>query len=100
MAVLYPLAAFIGLLSDVSGPAHAAMMADILTEKQRQEGFGLLRVVRNLAWIIGPTIGGIIAKQSFFLLVVIVAIVSCIVAGLFYLFMPETKPQSHTEEEH
>ncbi|MEW6405494.1 MAG: MFS transporter, partial [Chloroflexota bacterium] len=34
MAVLYPLAAFIGLLSDVSGPAHAAMMADILNEKQ------------------------------------------------------------------
>jgi MFS family permease len=99
LAVLYPLAAFIGLLSDVSGPAHQAMMADILDEKQRQEGFGLLRVVRNLAWIIGPTIGGFLANRSFFLLFVIDAIVSCIVAVIFYTQMPETKPQAHHEDE-
>jgi len=100
LAVLYPLAAFIGLLSDVSGPAHQAMMADILTEKQRQEGFGLLRVVRNLAWIIGPTIGGLLANRSFFLLFVIDAIISCIVAAIFYLFMPETKPTVHADAKH
>jgi MFS family permease len=100
LAVLYPLAAFIGLLSDVSGPAHQAMMADILTEKQRQEGFGLLRVVRNLAWIIGPTIGGLLANRSFFLLFVIDAIISCIVAAIFYLFMPETKPEVHADAKH
>jgi predicted MFS family arabinose efflux permease len=99
MAVLFPLAAFIGLLSDVSGPAHQAMMADILDEKQRQEGFGLLRVVRNLAWIIGPTIGGFLANRSFFLLFVIDAVVSCIVAVIFYTQMPETKPQAHHEDE-
>jgi MFS family permease len=99
LAVLFPLAAFIGLLSDVSGPAHQAMMADILEEKQRQEGFGLLRVVRNLAWIIGPTIGGFLANRSFFLLFVIDAVVSCIVAVIFYTQMPETKPQAHHEDE-
>ncbi|MBE0682669.1 MAG: MFS transporter [Anaerolineales bacterium] len=98
LAVLFPLAAFIGLLSDVSGPAHQAMMADILNEKQRQEGFGLMRVVRNLAWIIGPTIGGFLANRSFMLLFIIDAIVSCIVAIIFYNFMPETKPQ-HSHEE-
>ena len=99
LAVLFPLAAFIGLLSDVSGPAHQAMMADILDEKQRQEGFGLLRVVRNLAWIIGPTIGGFLANRSFFLLFVIDAVVSCIVAVIFYTQMPETKPAAHHEDE-
>jgi len=98
LAVLFPLAAFIGLLSDVAGPAHQAMMADILTEKQRQEGFGLMRVVRNLAWIIGPSIGGFVANYSFTLLFVIDAIVSCIVAVIFYKFMPETKPEHHHEE--
>jgi MFS family permease len=99
LAVLFPLAAFIGLLSDVSGPAHQAMMADILDEKQRQEGFGLLRVVRNLAWIIGPTIGGFLANRSFFLLFVIDAIVSCIVAAIFFTLMPETKPTTHHADE-
>ncbi|MBL8061776.1 MAG: MFS transporter [Anaerolineales bacterium] len=98
LAVLFPLAAFIGLLSDVSGPAHQAMMADILDEKQRQEGFGLMRVIRNLAWIIGPSIGGFLASRSYTLLFIIDAIVSCIVAVIFYISMPETKPQHHEEE--
>ena len=35
--MLYPLAVVIGLLSDIAGPAHSAMIADILPEKQRQE---------------------------------------------------------------
>lgn len=95
LAVLFPLAAFIGLLSDIAGPAHQAMMADILDEKQRQEGFGLMRVIRNLAWIIGPSIGGFLASRSFMLLFIIDAIVSCVVAALFYFLMPETKPQHH-----
>lgn len=96
--VLYPLAMLIGLLSDIAGPAHAAMIADILPEKQRQEGFGMLRVVGNMAWIIGPTIGGFIANRSFFALFVIDAVVSCLVAFLFYRLMPETKPESSEEE--
>lgn len=96
LAILFPLAAFIGLLSDIAGPAHQAMMADILNEKQRQEGFGLMRVVGNLSWLIGPSIGGFLANRSFMLLFIMDAIISCIVAIIFYKFMPETKPQ--TEE--
>ncbi|TDA66515.1 MAG: MFS transporter [Chloroflexi bacterium] len=91
-ATLIPLAVLIGLLSHFAGPAHDAMVADLLPEKQRQEGFGILRVVGNMAWIIGPTIGGFVAKKSFLALFIIDAAVSCVVALLFYLFMPETKP--------
>jgi len=91
-ATLIPLAVVIGLLSHFAGPAHDAMVADILSEKQRQEGFGILRVVGNMAWIIGPTIGGFVAKRSFMALFIIDAVVSCVVALLFFLFMPETKP--------
>jgi len=91
--LLYPLAMIIGLLSDIAGPAHAAMIADILPEEQRQEGFGILRVVANMSWIIGPTIGGFVANRSFFALFVTDAVISCLVAFLFYKLMPETKPQ-------
>lgn len=98
-SMLIPLAVVIGLLSDMAGPAHSAMIADILPENQRQEGFGILRVVSNMSWIIGPTIGGIVANQSFFALFVIDAAVSCLVALLFFLFMPETKPQSSEESQ-
>ncbi len=97
-AMLFPLAVIIGLLSDIAGPAHGAMIADILPEKQRQEGFAILRVVGNLAWIIGPTIGGFVANRSFLALFVVDAITSCIVAFLFYRLMPETKPAAHADE--
>lgn len=98
LAALYPLAVVIGLLSDVAGPAHQAMIADILPEKKRQEGFGILRVVGNMAWIVGPTIGGFLANQSFFLLFVSDAIISCIVAVLFYFLIAESKPEAHAHE--
>ena len=98
LAILYPLAAVIGLLSDVAGPAHQAMIADILPEKQRAEGFGIMRVVGNLSWVIGPTIGGFVAYHSFLALFVTDAIISCVVAVLFYLLIPETKPQTATQE--
>jgi MFS family permease len=95
--MLYPLAVLTGLLSDISHPAHQAMIADILPEKQRAEGFGILRVVANISWIIGPTIGGLIANRSFFYLFVIDAVISCFIAVLFYLFIPETKPEATAE---
>jgi len=98
-AVLIPLAVGIGLLSDIAGPAHGAMIADILPEEKRQEGFGVLRVVGNLAWIIGPTIGGFVAGKSFLALFIADAIISCVVAFLFYLLIPETKPEPHPGHE-
>jgi MFS family permease len=94
-AWLFPAAALVGLFSEVGGPAHAAMIADILPKEQRQEGFGILRVVGNMAWLVGPTVGGFVARTSFFALFVIDAAISCVVAVLFYLFMPETRPAPH-----
>jgi len=94
-SVLIPLAVVIGLLSDIAGPAHTAMIGDILPEQQRQEGFGIMRVVGNLAWIIGPTIGGFIAGRSYLMLFIIDAVISCVVAFLFYLLIAETKPEAH-----
>lgn len=99
-SVLFPLMIFVGLLSSIAHPAHDAMIADILPEKQRQEGFGILRVVGNLAWIIGPTIGGFLANINFFYLFVIDAVISCIVAAIIFRVIPETKPEPHAQEEH
>lgn len=99
LSAMYPLMIFVGLLSSVSHPAHDAMIADILPDKQRQEGFGILRVVGNLSWIIGPTIGGFLANINFFYLFLIDAIISCIVAAIIFRAIPETKPEPHAHAE-
>ena len=95
LSALYPLMIVVGLLSSVAHPAHDAMIADILPENQRQEGFGILRVVGNLSWIIGPTIGGFLANINFFYLFLIDAVISCIVAAIIFRAIPETKPEPH-----
>ncbi|HSL46288.1 MAG TPA: MFS transporter [Anaerolineales bacterium] len=99
-SILFPMMIIVGLLSSVAHPAHDAMIADILPEKQRQEGFGILRVVGNLSWIIGPTIGGVVANINFFYLFVIDAVISCIVAAIIFRVIPETKPEPHAHEQH
>jgi predicted MFS family arabinose efflux permease len=74
------------------------MIADILPERQRQEGYGILRVVANMSWIIGPTIGGFVAGRSFFALFVMDAVISCLVAVQFYKFIPESNVQKEEEK--
>jgi MFS family permease len=95
---LYLLMIVIGLLTRVANPAYDAMLADILPEAKRQEGFGITRVVFNLAWIFGTALGGLIAARSFLLLFIADAVISLSVALILYRFLPETKP--HLEEEH
>lgn len=95
--LFFILSIFVGLLSDIAGPAHQAMVADLLSEEQRTEGYGILRIAVNLSWIIGPVIGGILAGYSYLLLFVLDAISSLIVAGIVLRFIPETKPEADQE---
>jgi MFS family permease len=91
---LLMLAGLVGVLAEVGAPARQAMVADLLTEDQRAQGFGLLRVVANVAWILGPTIGGLLAARSYLLLFVLDAVSSLITAAIFQRYIPETHPQS------
>jgi MFS family permease len=94
LRVFYVLALTSGIFTDMAGPAHQAMVADLVPEEKRAEGYGILRVAFNLAVVIGPAIGGLLAARSYQLLFVTDAIVSTIVAGIVYFFMRETKPQT------
>jgi MFS family permease len=91
-------AVFVGLLADSAGPARQAMVADLLPEEQRAQGFGILRVVINLAVTIGPMIGGLLAAQSYMLLFICDAVTSLITAGVVYVAIQETRPVSAGDE--
>lgn len=82
----------VGLLANAGGPARQAMVADLLPEEKRAGGFGLHRVIHNLAYAIGPAIGGLLASQSYQLLFIIDVIASLTTAVAIYFLLPETKP--------
>jgi MFS family permease len=90
--IMYGLVVIVGLLSRIAAPAQDAMMADILPESKRQEGFGITRVAYNYAWIFGTAMGGLIAARSFMALFVLDAVLSLGVAAILFRFLPETKP--------
>ena len=100
ISAMFALSIFVGLIGSVGHPAHGAMIADILPEEKRQEGFGILRVVGNMSWLVGPTIGGFVASRSYLALFISDAVVSCIVAVIVYRYIAESKPAPHPDEEH
>jgi MFS family permease len=90
--IFYFVVILVGLLASAGGPAQQAMVADMLPEDKQAEGFGILRVVINLAVVIGPAIGGLLASWSYLYLFIIDAVTSVITAVIVYLSLPETKP--------
>lgn len=99
--MFYGLSVFVGLMGSAAQPAHQAMIADILPVEKRAEGYALMRVITNFAWIIGPTIGGFLAAYNFLYLFLSDAVISILTALLVFRLLPETKPQpkEKTDEE-
>lgn len=87
-----------GLLTNIGGPAVNAMMADILPEKQRAQGFSVLRVVVNLSVTFGPAIGGVLAGYSYFYLFIADFVISMITACVVFFKIPETKPKPSADQ--
>ncbi len=84
----------VGLLAEAGAPAQQAMVADLLPEEKRASGYGIIRVAFNLAVVIGPMIGGLMAARSYMLLFVSDAVTSLIMAVIVYLALKETRPTS------
>jgi len=93
ISVFFMLAALVGVI-DIGGPARQAMVADLLPEKKRAQGYGIMRVAFNLSVTIGPAIGGLLAARSYLLLFITDAVISLIVAALVFVLIPETKPEA------
>ncbi|MBN2049301.1 MAG: MFS transporter [Spirochaetales bacterium] len=98
LSVFYIVAFFVGFLSDLGHPARQAMIADILPENKRAEGFGVFRVIHNLAWIVGPSIGGLMAARSYMTLFITDAVLSSLTALIILKSIAETKPKSPEHE--
>ncbi|MCP4139196.1 MAG: MFS transporter [Chloroflexi bacterium] len=82
----------VGTMSSIGGPAREAVVADLLPEDKRAEGYGINRVVFNLAVIIAPPIAGLLIANSYLTLFVVDAVISLIAATVVLVALPETKP--------
>ncbi len=97
LETFYLLALLSGIFTETGGPARQAVVADLLPEKQRAQGFGILRVTFNVSAAIGPAIGGFLATRSYLALFLGDAVISLITAVILYAALPETKPQRKDE---
>jgi MFS family permease len=95
---VYITAAIGGTFSSVSRPAHQAMVADILPKEQYSDGYGMLRVIANVAFAIGPAIGGLLASVSFTLLFFLDAVSSILAALFIARYLNETQPSESSEK--
>jgi MFS family permease len=101
LAIFVAVSVLVGTLSNIGGPAHEAVVADLLPPNKRAEGYGIIRVVFNVAVIIAPPIAGLLISRSYLTLFLTDAIISVISAAIVFFALPETKPQAreHTQPE-
>ncbi len=95
MSIFVMIVVVVGTLSSIGGPAHEAVVADLLPPERRAEGYGIIRVVFNVAVIIAPPIAGLLIAHSYLTLFIVDAVISIISAAIVILALPETKPQAH-----
>lgn len=95
--VFIVMALFVGILTDTAGPARQAMIADLLPEEKRAQGYGIFRVAFNLSVVIGPAIGGMLATRSYMAIFVSDAVISFIASLMVWRLLPETKPEANAE---
>ncbi len=81
-----------GLATDMSRPAVAAAVADLVDDADRPRAYALLYWAANLGMAVGPALGGLLAARSFVALFTADAATMLVYAGLVAWRVPETKP--------
>jgi len=88
------LLAFMGAANPLYRVGADAMMADLVPEPNRPEGYSLMRLSNNLGISIGPAIGGFIASASYSLAFYFAAAGMIIYSLLLVFLAHETLPGS------
>jgi MFS family permease len=89
---------FASIVGSVSGPAYGAMVGDMLPEEKQASGFGIFRVMSNLTWIIGASLGGLVASYSYLLLFLCDVVASTLAAAVMLVAVRETLPEPEAGE--
>jgi MFS family permease len=85
------------MLGAVFQPVANAMVADILPDAQRLDGYAITRAAGNLGWAAGPALGGFLAATSYSLLFVISAFITLASAIIFRVLLKASAVERTTE---
>ncbi|MGZ4614496.1 MAG: MDR family MFS transporter [Actinomycetes bacterium] len=91
-AAVLLLCTVLGLTSNISRPAYAAMMTDIVEPADRVRAFSLNYWAINLGFAIAPVLGGMLARSGYVTLFLVDAATTLVFAVLVYLRVPESHP--------
>lgn len=89
------LVALLGLTSNTSRPAFAAMTADIVPPADRVRAFSLNYWAINLGFAIAPALAGLLATSGYLALFLVDAGTTLVFAVLIFLRVPESRPEVH-----
>jgi len=78
-------------------PTINALVADLLPEAKRLNGYAITRAAGNLGWAVGPAIGGFLAHSSYSVLFHISAVITLVSGLIFWLFFSAPE-QSKVQE--
>jgi MFS family permease len=87
---------FAGLVTPLYRIGSDAMLADLLPEDKRIDGYALLRLSHNLGISVGPMVGGFIATTSYSLAFILAACGMVLYSLLLMFLARETLPQGLT----
>jgi MFS family permease len=96
-AILAP--AFLAATSALIFPSYKAYIADQTSDDVRGRVFGLSETAINLAWILGPLVGGFIAQNLGYRWMFALSTLTYAMATLIFLGLFRTHPESITQDE-
>lgn len=82
-----------GFAGAIFMPASSAMVVDLVGVDRRAEAFGLTRIAANLGFVIGPSLGGLLATRSYTALFMGTAAAQLTYLVVLTIFAKETLPR-------
>ncbi len=98
LALIFPLAACVGLTAELYRPASSALLTDLVPSERRVTAFTLSRLAVNLGWAFGLAIGGFLADRSFLWLFVGDAATSAAFGAIALAALPHGVRSARHEE--
>jgi predicted MFS family arabinose efflux permease len=89
--VLALVAALAGLFGGAGRPNLSALVATALPAERRREGIALSRTASNAGFTIGPPLGGLLAAYDFWLVFVLDALTSLVMAAIIWRWVPAAR---------